>query len=72
MASFTDRPYRRSHGAAPRGRGSWAFQASRTDTAFDRDLEGDVLWSPGAMTLTEAKRWASSQVPAHFLLAVLP
>lgn len=39
---FTDAAFRRSHGRAPRGRGSWAFQVSTTARAFDADCVGEV------------------------------
>ena len=69
---FTDAPFRRSHMKAPKGRGSWAFQATLTDTALDRDLVGEVWFSPGALTLTEAKKAAREQFAATELVAVMP
>lgn len=50
---FDPMPYIRSHGRAPRGRGSWAF-------AFEGR---EPIFSP-SMTLAEAKRWAAAQVRA--------
>jgi len=52
---FDDRDYRRSHMKAPRGTGSWAFQA-----IGDTGLRGDIVFFFG--TLTDAKR----QATAHF------
>lgn len=43
---FTDAAFRRSHGRAPRGRGSWAFQVSTTARAFDADCVGEVWFAP--------------------------
>jgi hypothetical protein len=53
---FTSADFVRSHGRTPRssgGGGSWGFQRSRTEAAFERDLFGEVVWVFG--TLTEAK-----------------
>lgn len=72
VVEFTERPYLRSHGTAPRGRGVWAFSASSTVAAFDADLFGPVCTWSG--TLTSARREAR----AHFgalgvrYVAVLP
>lgn len=54
--SFTNRNYVRSHARNPSSStmGSWAFQASATDAAFDRDLSGPIEWVHMA-TLSEAK-----------------
>lgn len=74
MIHFTERAYVRSHGKAPsrRVRGTWAFQATTSETAYDRDLFGDIFWSDSA-TLGEAKQAAR----VHFAslgcdVAVLP
>ena len=45
--------YQASHGATPKGRGSWAFQVTQIN---GNDGNGAVHFSP-AMTLTEAKQW---------------
>lgn len=67
---FTTRAFQRSHGRRPSGRGTWGFQQSTTEVAFDADLRGDVLWANG--TLAEAKRQVAALVPGGTLLAVLP
>ena len=46
--------YQASHGATPKGRGSWAFQVTQVN---GHEGKGEVRFSPGGMTLTEAKRW---------------
>ena len=51
---FTNSPYVRCHGHAPRGRGMWAFQKTTNYTAFDRELTGEILWFSG--TLAEARK----------------
>ena len=56
---FDDSPYVRSHRKEPHGRGSWVF-AGRPN--------GDVMkakFSPGDMSLSEAKRWARIWVEHH-------
>jgi len=67
--TFDDMPYKRSHMAPPKGRGSWAF-------AFEGR---EPIFSP-SMTLTEAKKWAKAEVrkaaPAdfkgHVVVEILP
>jgi hypothetical protein len=51
---FFNNEYMASHGTLPRGRGSWAFQLCFVNS---RDGKGAVHFSPGGLTLTEAKRW---------------
>ncbi len=51
---FNTNQYVWAHGKAPRGRGSWAFQASSTYRAAD--VYGEVVWVQG--TYAEAKRQA--------------
>lgn len=46
-----DRQFIRSHGKAPKGRGSWAFQIEKTHGPF---------FSP-SMTLTQARKWAETK-----------
>jgi hypothetical protein len=68
-----------SHGAKPRGRGSWAFQISAVNW---HDGKGAVHFSPGAMTLTEAKQWFKpvaqkeatnyANAPHHIDVDILP
>lgn len=56
---FSTREYELSHGAKPRGRGSWAF-------AFDgEDRMEDLFWTAGALTFTEAKRVAMKEAKAR-------
>lgn len=54
--TFTTLVYEREHDRKPRGRGSWAF------CPWSKHNAGDYLdhtvFSPGGMTLTEAKKWA--------------
>lgn len=69
--TFTTRPFVRSHGTAPRGRGTWAFQLAQSCMAFDGELVGDVLFVPGA-TLTEAKAEAAVHFAGANFVAVLP
>lgn len=68
---FTDAAFVRSHMAIPKGRGSWAFQESQGTRAFDRELVGEVVWAPGSLTLTEAKRWMADTGHTG-LWAILP
>jgi hypothetical protein len=68
--AFTDAPYRRSHGRSAQGRGSWGFQETASDTASERDLRGEIIWTP-TMTFTEAKRWMRRNHPGT-LWALLP
>jgi len=51
--------YVHSHGKEPRGRGSWAMQV----TAIDHlDGEGEIHFSRGNMTLTEAKKSLKARI----------
>lgn len=54
--TFSTLVYEREHGRKPRGRGSWAF----CPWFFHRkaDYLDHTVFSPGGMTLTEAKKWA--------------
>lgn len=60
---FDDREYRFSHGKAPRGYGSWAFQ-----------VDGTIHWAPAPSTLAAAKVWMKNHLktlaPADFRGAV--
>ena len=60
---LTTRPFERSHGKRPRGRGTWAFQASLSDVAFHDDLFDEIVFANG--TLTEAFHIARQQFPAR-------
>lgn len=67
--TFTDRPYQRSWGKAPRGYGGWAFQEATSHTAYSNELVGEVAIFTG--TLTEAKALAASHFPNARIVAVL-
>lgn len=72
---FTTSPYERSHGKRPQGTGSWAFQRTTTDVAFDGDLYGKIEFFTG--TLSEAKKQCKSFFADQFgdceiTVAVLP
>jgi hypothetical protein len=69
---FTDAAFRRSHGRAPRGRGSWAFQVSTTARAFDADCVGEVWFAPGSVTFAEARRAAAVHFAGATFVAVCP
>ena len=49
-----DSPFIRSHMRSPRGRGSWAFTIGQPDY---RDVQKDVIFTPGGMSWSEAKVW---------------
>jgi hypothetical protein len=64
--SFDTTEYRSSHGAEPRGRGGWAF-VFRLDGQSLRDYTNEeIWWSPGALTLTEAKKLARAEAQRRF------
>ena len=67
---FTTRNFERSHGRPPRGRGSWAFQESATDAAFEEDMRGDVEWFHG--TYSEAREQAAQAFAGAEFVAVMP
>jgi hypothetical protein len=52
---FDTRKWVASHGCSPKGRGSWAFNLD--------EMPAKIFFSP-SMTLTDAKKWATSQVRA--------
>jgi hypothetical protein len=54
--TLTHRAFERSHGKRARGRGTWAFQQTRSDLAFEHDRHGEIVWGPPGATLTEARR----------------
>lgn len=54
--TFSTSVYEREHGRRPRGRGSWAFCPWARHNAHD--YLDHTVFSPGGMTLTEAKAWA--------------
>lgn len=69
---FTTRAFERSHGRKPSSStmGSWAFRASSSETAFESDLYGELVFVHMA-TLAEAKK--SPQVRSlGSLVAVMP
>jgi hypothetical protein len=55
---FDDTAYVASHGRA-RGRGSWAFASEMWPRL------SDVTFTPGGMTLTEARRWFRNHLVAQ-------
>jgi hypothetical protein len=67
---FNTRPYEMSHGATPRGRGSWAF--CRTEDVRN-PFNGKIVWAPVG-TFAEAKKYAKAH--HHFagceVIEVLP
>lgn len=63
--------YIRSHGAAPKGYGRWAF-AERTCNG-----EGEPIFAPHSMTLTDAKKWLRANlleqgITGEFEIVVCP
>ena len=66
---FTTSAFERTHGTAPSGFGSWAFQASATRVAFDDDLEGDVVFVSG--TFAKARSEARAEFHGERFVAVL-
>ena len=67
--TLTTSAFERSHGHKPRGFGHWAFQRTTSRTAFERELEGELVFLTG--TLTECReQLVSSGVTG--LVAVLP
>ena len=67
---FTNAAFLRSAGRKPSGSGCWAFQVSRSESAFEADLSGEVFFAPFG-TLTEAKKAAAVRFPGK-LVAVMP
>jgi hypothetical protein len=57
---FDDSEFQRSHRRAPRGRGSWAFSMLRQPDP----LANEVHFSPGGMTLAEARKWIVARLRA--------
>jgi hypothetical protein len=49
-----------SHGRAPRGRGRWAFSMRRQPDPLSKDIH----FSPGGMTLAEARKWFVARLRA--------
>lgn len=61
--AFNTSRYQFSHGHAPRGRGTWAFE----------DRAGNVVfWSGSNVTLTEAKRQFLASGSIHAAVWVSP
>lgn len=54
--SFTSVDFERSHGRKPSGRGGWVFEAVFSND--DGEGEAEMVFTPGAMTTGEAKKWA--------------
>lgn len=65
FVTFDTSVYRSSHGAPPRGVGSWAFVMGRVD--YDRLDETDeagrqlVWFAPGSMRYSSAKKLAAAE-----------
>ena len=57
---FNAQPYENAHGKAPRGRGSWGFIPADAD---QHDVNS-VVFAPGSLTYTDAKRWVRANLPA--------
>lgn len=53
---FCTTEYRFAHGRNPSGRGRWAF-AEKTGAG-----DGEPIFAPSLMTLTEAKKWFRSHL----------
>jgi hypothetical protein len=51
---FSTDEFEFSHGKKPKGRGTWCFGASASDTE---------VFAPYNLTLGEAKKWFKSQYP---------
>lgn len=58
--TFTTSPYERAHGRKPRGDGQWAFRQASSDTAYDHEQFGPIVWATG--TLAQAKRQAATEL----------
>lgn len=65
MIKIDSSVYRRTHGAEPRGRGSWAFVMGATDYEFvdQKDAQGrPLVWfAPASLTFSEAKKAAIAE-----------
>jgi hypothetical protein len=66
MLRFDTTPYEASHQQTPRGRGSWAF------TTVRQYAMEDVVFSPGGMLYSEAKKWAKQHFAGARGVYVLP
>lgn len=67
---FDDREYRRSHMKAPRGRGSWAFQAYG-----DAGLCGEIVFFFGSLSEAKVearKHFRQLDLAGDVYVAVLP
>lgn len=72
MATLTTSAFERSHGRKPRGRGRWAFQASRTRIALSHDRQGPVFYADGTFTEAFAVARKSYTLSGADVIAVLP
>lgn len=65
-----------NHGAAPRGRGSWAFAMGLTAREADRIAADDprIFWAPPGLTFGEARRAAAEEARRRGVadVAVMP
>lgn len=62
---FDTSVYRRTHGAAPRGSGTWAFVMGKVDYSFvdEKDAQGRplVYFAPGGVAFGYAKNLARQE-----------
>jgi hypothetical protein len=70
MTRFSTVAFERSHGKAPRGRGSWMF--CPVDRWSSNDYLEAVFTAPPHSTLREAKAAAAAHFPAGSELVVCP
>jgi hypothetical protein len=66
--TFNTNDYKSNHGAAPRGRGSWAFCPA--DKFRRADYLTFVFWAPADSTFSDAKKAAAAHFPAGSDLVV--
>ena len=59
-AQFTTATYEFAHGKKPRGTGCWAFVVH---AASGKPGDVRMVFTPGSMSFTEAKRWVRQQHP---------
>ena len=53
---ITTMRYERETGRKPRGFGNWLLAKSRTEIAFDADLENDVPWMKIEGTISQVRK----------------
>ncbi len=52
---FLTNAYEASHGRAPRGTGSWAFE-------MKQERPGEIFWAPSNLTVAQAKTWMRAEI----------